>query len=200
MQMDCYYRDNLLHGPLREWYPSGQQKSYQEFSNGLLNGECTNWREDGSLELKARYYKGDKHGNFRTYYPGGSLLRDDFFENGELVEGHCYSPEGEPVDYFPYVVRPSFPGGRAALRRFVDKELKYPQQARKKGIEGSVIVLFTVDENGKVRDPEVVNGDLEYFNEEALRLVSIFPDWIPGKVDGVLSSVQVSLPIEFRLH
>ncbi len=199
-QMDCYYRDNLLHGPLREWYPSGLQKSYQEFSYGLLNGENTSWREDGSLKLKARYYKGEKHGNFQTFYPDGRLLRDDFFENGELVEGHCYSPEGDPVDYFPYVIMPEFPGGHTALKRFVDKELKYPQEARKKGIEGTVIVLFTVDENGKVKDPEIVNGDLEYFNEEALRVVREFPDWIPGKVDGTLSSVQVSLPIDFRFR
>jgi TonB family protein len=199
-QMDCHYRDNLLHGPLREWYPSGQEESYQEFSNGMLNGEYISWREDGSIKLKTRYSNGEKHGNFQSYYPGGQLLRDDFFENGELVEGHCYSPQGEPLEYFPYVLMPSFPGGQAALRRFVEKELKYPQEARRRGMEGSVIVLFTVDETGNVKDPTVVNGDMDYFNNEALRVVGKFPRWTPGEVDGVPSPVQVSIPIEFRLR
>jgi TonB family protein len=199
-QMECHYRDNLLHGHLREWYPSGQEESYQEFSNGQLNGEYISWREDGSMKLKARYSNGEKHGNFQSYYPDGLLLRDDFFENGELVEGHCYSPRGEPVEYFPYVLMPRFPGGQAALRRFVEKELKYPQEARKKGIEGSVIVLFTIDETGNVKDPAVVNGDMEYFNNEALRVVGKFPRWTPGEVDGIPSPVQVSIPIEFRLR
>lgn len=199
-QMECHYRDNLLQGPLREWYASGQEQSYQEFSGGLLNGEYKSWREDGSRKLIAHYYRGEKHGSFQSYYPNGQMTRNDFYENGRMVDGQCFSPEGNPVDYFPYILMPSFPGGQGDLRRFVEKELKYPPEARKKGIEGVVIVLFTVDEEGKVRDPRIVNGDREFFNTEALRVVNKFPRWIPGEVDGVPSPVQVSVPIEFRLR
>ncbi len=199
-QMECHYRDNLLQGPLREWYSSGQEQSYQEFSGGLLNGEYKSWREDGSRKLITHYYRGEKHGSFQSYYPNGQMTRNDFYENGRMVDGQCFSPEGDPVDYFPYILMPSFPGGQGDLRRFVEKELKYPSEARKKGIEGVVIVLFTVDEEGKVRDPRIVNGDREFFNTEALRVVNKFPRWIPGEVDGVPSPVQVSVPVEFRLR
>ncbi len=199
-QMECDYRDNVLHGTLREWYPGGQEESLQEFRNGLLDGEYMSWREDGSLKLKARYYRGEKHGNFQSFYPTGQMLRDDFYENGQLIEGHCFSESGEPVEYFPYVLMPAFPGGQKALRRFIEKELKYPQEARRKGIEGAVIVLFTVDEEGFAVNPSVVNGDREYFNEEAIRVCSQFPRWTPGEVDGVPAPVQVSVPVEFRLR
>jgi len=199
-QMECYYRDNILHGPLREWYSSGQAESYQDFSGGLLDGEYTSWQEDGSLKLKARYHKGEKHGNFQSFYPNGKMVRNDYFENGQLVEGKCFSIEGEPVEYFPYVLMPSFPGGQSALRRFIEKELKYPDEARSRGIEGVVIILFTVDETGNVKDPKVVNGDREYFNTEALRVASTLSQWVPGEVDGVPSPIQVSVPIEFRLR
>ena len=63
-----------------------------------------------------------------------------------------------------------------------------------------MIVVFTVDEEGNVKDPLIVNGDREYFNEEALRVVNLFPLWIPGEVDGVPSPVHVTVPIEFRLR
>jgi TonB family protein len=95
---------------------------------------------------------------------------------------------------------PKYPGGRAALRKFVEKELRYPEEARKRRIEGVVIILFTVNEDGQVEDPRVVNGDQKYFNEEALRIVRKFPEWIPGELDGISSPIQVSVPIEFRLR
>ena len=199
-QMECHYSDNILHGVFREWYANGQPESHQEYSNGLLEGEYISWRDDGSLKLKARYHNGVKHGNFQSYYPGGQITRNDYYENGQMIEGKCYSSLGEPVEYFPYVLMPRFREGRRGLLEFVEKELKYPQEARKKGIEGAVIILFTVDEEGFVRNPRVVNGDRDYFNKEALRVVGQFPHWIPGEVDGIPSPIQVSVPIEFRLR
>ncbi len=199
-QMECEYRDNLLYGTLKEWYESGQPESNQEYSGGLLDGEYTSWREDGSLKLKARYHKGEKHGSFQSFYPNGRMTRNDFYEYGQLVEGTCYSPEGKEVEYFPYVLMPVFPGGQKGLRDFIEKELKYPQEARRRLIEGAVIVLFTIDEKGFVKNPRIVNGDYDFFNDEAIRVVEKFPRWIPGEVDGVPAPIQVSVPIEFRLR
>jgi TonB family protein len=199
-QMDCVYRDNQLDGLLQEWYESGRRESYQEFSKGVLNGDYKSWREDGSLKLKARYHNGQKHGNFQSFYPGGQMVRDDYFENDRLVKGRCFSEDGEEVEYFPYVQMPRFPGGPEKLRKFVVKELKYPSEAKRRGVEGAVLILFTVDEKGNVQNPRVVNGGRKYFNEEAIRVVKKFPRWIPGKVDGIPSPVQISVPIEFYLR
>jgi TonB family protein len=199
-QMECRYRDNILHGTLWEWYSSGEPEAYQEFRNGLLNGEYISWRKDGNPKIHASYYNGEKHGNFRSFYPGGQMIRDDYFENGVLIEGRCYSEQGEPVEYFPYVQMPEFPGGQEALHRFIRREMKYPQEARKKGLEGSVIILLTIDNEGYVRSSIVMKGDHKLFNEEAIRISRIFPRWTPGKVDGVPAPIQVSVPFEFRLH
>ncbi len=199
-QRDCHYRENTLNGAFREWYRSGQQKNEQEYKNGLLDGIYKTWREDGSLKMEARYVKGEKNGNFKTYYENGQLIRNDLYEAGRLVEGFCYTPDGEPTEYFPYLVMPQFRDGQSGLRKFIERELRYPPEAKRKGYQGYVIVLFTVDEEGNVKDPQIVNGDKEYFNEEALRVVNLFPKWIPGKVDGIPSPVQVTVPIEFLLH
>lgn len=199
-QMECEYRENNLHGTLREWYRSGQKESEQEFSDGYLNGEYLSWREDGSKKIAARYYGGAKHGYFQSFYPNGQMVRNDYFENDRLVDGNCFSPEGESVEYFPYIRMPQYPGGQEELYRFVRKELRYPQEARKRDLEGAVLVLFTIDEQGSVKDPRVVNGDRESFNKEALRIVNKMPDWEPGEVDGAPAPVQVTVPVEFRLR
>jgi protein TonB len=199
-QRDCFYRENTLNGTFREWYRSGKLKNVQEYKNGLLDGPYKTWREDGSLKQEARYVKGEKSGNFRTYYENGQLTRNDLYEDDKLVEGFCFTPEGDPTEYFPYVVMPRFRDGRTGLRKFIELELKYPPEAKKSGDEGYVIIVFTVDEEGNVKDPQIVNGDREYFNEEALRVVNLFPIWIPGEVDGIPSPVHVTVPIEFRLR
>ncbi len=199
-QRECFYRENTLTGTFKEWYRSGQQKNEQEYKNGLLDGPYTTWREDGSLKMEARYVKGEKNGSFKTYYENGQLTRNDLYQDDKLVEGFCFTREGEPTEYFPYIVMPQFRDGSTGLRKFIIQELKYPPEAKKKGDEGYVIVVFTVDEKGNVKDPQIVNGDKNYFNEEALRVVNLFPKWIPGEVDGIPSPVHVTVPIEFRLH
>ena len=199
-QRDCFYRENTLNGTFREWYRSGKLKNVQEYKNGLLDGPYKTWREDGSLKQEARYVKGEKSGNFRTYYENGQLTRNDLYEDDKLVEGFCFTPDGDPTEYFPYIVMPRFRDGRTGLRKFIESELRYPPEAKKSGDEGYVIIVFTVDEEGNVKDPQIVNGDREYFNEEALRVVNLFPIWIPGEVDGIPSPVHVTVPIEFRLR
>jgi len=199
-QRECYYRENTLNGAFREWYRSGQLKNEQKYKNGLLDGPYKAWRENGSLKQEARYVKGGKNGNFKTYYENGQLTRNDLYQDDRLVEGFCYTPDGDSTEYFPYIVMPRFRDGRTGLRKFIEQELKYPPEAKKSGDEGYVIVIFTVDEEGKVKNPQIVNGDRDYFNEEALRVVNVFPKWIPGKVDGIPSPVHVSVPIEFRLR
>ncbi len=199
-QRICFYKKNTLNGTFREWYRSGKLKNEQEYKNGLLNGPFKSWREDGSLKQEARYVKGGKSGFFKTYYENGQLTRNDLYEDDKLVEGFCFTPDGNPTEYFPYIVMPRFREGRSGLRKFIEQELKYPPEAKKRGDEGFVIIVFTVDEEGNVKDPQIVNGDRDYFNEEALRVVNLFPKWIPGEVDGIPSPVHVTVPIEFRLR
>jgi TonB family protein len=199
-QRECHYRENTLNGKFREWYKSGQQKNEQEYRNDLLDGPFKAWREDGSLKQEAHYVKGERSGYFKTYYENGQLTRNDLYEKGRLVEGFCYSPDGEPTEYFPYIVMPKFQNGATGLRKYIEREIRYPTEARKSRDEGYVVVIFIVDENGHVKDTQIVDGDRDYFNEEALRVVNSFPEWIPGEIDGIPSPIHVTVPIEFSLH
>lgn len=96
---------------------------------------------------------------------------------------------------------PEFPGGEAALFKYLGDQIVYPPDAKKKGIKGVVFVYFIIDELGNVTNAEVKRGvkDGEDLNAEALRVVKSMPQWKPGTQNGKPASVQFTLPIRFTL-
>ncbi|MCX6231468.1 MAG: energy transducer TonB [Bacteroidetes bacterium] len=93
-----------------------------------------------------------------------------------------------------------FPGGDKELWKFIDKNMIYPFSASEKGIQGTVYVRFVVEIDGKLSKIAIVKGLSGGFNEEALRIVGMMPDWIPAKREGKPYRSGVLLPIRFRLH
>lgn len=94
----------------------------------------------------------------------------------------------------------SFPGGDEALAKWLADNMRYPSMCIDNAIEGTVSVTFTVHPTGKITNPSIVrklDPDLE---AEALRLVSIMPDWTPATADnGSPVSSSYTLPITFNL-
>ncbi|MFD2201550.1 energy transducer TonB [Shivajiella indica] len=94
---------------------------------------------------------------------------------------------------------PEFPGGMEAWNEYLRKNLKYPTQARRMGVEGTVYVVFVVNTDGSVQDVEILRGIGGGCDEEALRVVSNAPKWTPGKQRGRPVRVRMRLPIRFKL-
>jgi protein TonB len=95
---------------------------------------------------------------------------------------------------------PEFPGGEAALYKFLAENIKYPQMAKESGIQGRVFVTFVVERNGKVTDVRVLRGIGGGCDEEAIRVVQNMPSWTPGKQRGKSVRVQYNLPVKFTLQ
>lgn len=97
-------------------------------------------------------------------------------------------------------VYPSFPGGSKGLQSYFDKNLQYPADASNDGVEGTVNILFTVDETGKLSNAHVSGNKLGYgLDEEALRVVNSMPAWNPGKLKGKNVKTKFTLPVSFQL-
>jgi len=94
---------------------------------------------------------------------------------------------------------PKFPGGDQALFNHLYENLKYPPEAKAAGIQGKVILRFIITAEGKVADVTVVRGVHPLLDEEAVRVMSSLPDWIPGKQGGRPVDVYYSVPISFAL-
>ena len=107
------------------------------------------------------------------------------------------------VPYFDCDQRPQFFGSsdpRHFLREWVYQYLKYPQNAIRNGVQGTVTVQFIIEKDGKVTDVKVIKGVDEELDAEALKVVSASPKWKPGKVGGMKVRSSLSLPIDFRLE
>lgn len=101
-----------------------------------------------------------------------------------------------------YIVEdmPEFPGGELALRRFIANEIKYPQIASEKGIQGKVYVNFVVEADGSIGRYKIARGVDPGLDQEALRVVSKLPRWKPGKQRGKAVPVSYTVPISFVLQ
>lgn len=86
------------------------------------------------------------------------------------------------------------------LLNYIGQNLVYPKKARKKGIEGIVVVSFIVEKNGEITGVKVIREIGGGCGKEVKRLCEAMPVWIPGVQRGENIRVQFNLPVRFRLE
>lgn len=95
---------------------------------------------------------------------------------------------------------PEFPGGQAALIKYLNTNIKYPTIAAESGVQGRVIVQFVVNKDGSIVDAVVSRGVDPYLDKEALRVVNSMPKWKPGTLKSKPVRCRYTLPVMFRLQ
>ena len=141
--------------------------------------------------------------------------------NGEKVNVKFILPLNLHLE--PYERQAQFPGGVAALNHFLRTNIRYPDEAQRRGVEGRVVLQFTIGIDGRIdniqivesvvlpfrfytmtnRDGmEVIDRDriLRTMEREALRVVRAMPLWIPAEQEGRLVRSRFTLPVVFRLQ
>jgi TonB family protein len=94
---------------------------------------------------------------------------------------------------------PEYPGGQPAMYDYLLKAIKYPDEARKKGITGTVYVNFVVEEDGTISTVKILRGIGGGCDEESIRVVKSMPKWLPGTQNGKKVAVIFNLPIRYAL-
>lgn len=122
-----------------------------------------------------------------TLKPSASIMRPD-------------STNGKKVIYDVVEKMPEFPGGDIALFRFIRFNLRYPAEAQKARIEGTVYARFQVNQDGKVEKAEILRSLCRECDRETIRVIYSMPDWKPGMQKGKNVSVWYTLPVKFRLE
>ena len=130
-------------------------------------------------------------------------------DNPEIVTEKAIDAEimDSPVeiseDEIVFVVEemPTFQGGDIdVFRNWVAKNVKYPEEAVRNGIQGQVFVMFVVNEEGAVQDVTITRGVDPVLDSEAIRVVKSSPIWTPGKHDGEIVPVKFSITVNFQLQ
>jgi len=124
-------------------------------------------------------------------------------QNGTPVKVYFTLPvtfkleEADPTR--PNITTPSYPGGDSLLHAFTQKNLVYPKDAKKKKIEGQVVLSFDVDMEGKAQNV-VTYKSLGYgCDEEAQRILNLIPHWNPGTKNSKPITMPYYMDVEFKL-
>lgn len=95
---------------------------------------------------------------------------------------------------------PEFPGGMKELLKFLQDNVKYPESAMKKNVQGRVIVQFVVEKDGTPTEFNVVRSVDPDLDAEALRVLKTMPKWKPGMQRGEVVRVKFTVPVAFKLQ
>jgi protein TonB len=111
---------------------------------------------------------------------------------------HPFQPVmgGDSVGAKKAVSMPSCPYD---LNEYFQKNLHYPGKARRKKIDGRVLVGFVVADDGVITDVKIVTGVHKLLDKEAVRIVTAMPPWTPGTKNGMPVRVFYKLPVMFKL-
>ncbi|MCH5173038.1 MAG: energy transducer TonB [Bacteroidales bacterium] len=109
--------------------------------------------------------------------------------------------EEETIPFQLVEEKPKFNGGDAnEFTKWVNKQLQYPDVAKENGVQGRVMLQFTVNTDGSVSNVKVVRGVDPSLDKEAVRVVSMSPKWTPGKQRDRKVKVTYTFPVIFQLR
>lgn len=128
------------------------------------------------------------------------LLNDGLRNMNINKEVKSITVTSEAVPFQLVDEKPTFQGGDAnTFSRWVNQNLKYPEEAKEKGIQGRVTLSFTVSASGKVVDVKVLRSVDTLLDNEAIRVVEMSPEWVPGKHEGKSVAVKYTFPVIFMM-
>ena len=104
-----------------------------------------------------------------------------------------------PEIYHVVEQMPRFPGGDTAMLKYIRENLRYPQAAIEKEIQGRVIVKLVVNTDGTLSDIDVIKPLDPQCDQEAIRIIQSMPRWIPGRHNGVAVPVYYLVPVTFKI-
>ena len=85
------------------------------------------------------------------------------------------------------------------MMRFLRENITYPKECQAHGIEGSVVVQFVVNTNGKIADVVIIGSVHPLLDEEAKRVINSMPKWKVGIIKDKKAKIRYTLPVTFRL-
>ena len=209
----------IRNGKHRNYYEDGTLKSEEEYKDGVPVGIHKTYHKNGKpeKEMIVKPGPGITDDVFVHYYTesGEELLshgngvvkamsENDYDQYEEFRDSimvslyNFYKGSGDTI-YLTIEKPAEYRGGLGALARDVSAALNYPKSARRNGLQGTVFVMFVIDKEGKIIDPDVVKGFDPACDAEALSVVKSLKPWIPGESRGKPANCRFVLPIKFKL-
>lgn len=213
------YIDDLQTGKQYNWYPNGQIESETEFfidtnenspnhkiiqfwdangnqkiidGNGEYETKTDNYYEIGKIE------NGLKQGIWQGSIKSLNLSYQETYDKGKLIQG--ITTDAQNIKY-EYTSSSSKGGPKKGLKHFyqyLGSNFKISNDAKANNIAGTIVLSFNIEANGSVSDLKVTKGLGYGLDEEAIRIIKNYKDWIPAKNRGIGHKIQYIVPITIQ--
>lgn len=200
------WRDSTA-GVVRDYFLSnGQLQSREELDNirkHRPHGVSEFFNKAGQLRTHAEFDHGRRTGELVLYYPSGQLKRRERYTDALHGTGECFAPDGTAVPFFEFEIMPRYSegdGGFAAIVGAIGRNFNYTKEARRAGVQGRVLVTFSVTAQGRVDDVKITQPLHPLVDAEAINAVYRLKRFEPGQQDGKPVKVSFSAPINLRLQ
>ena len=184
------------------------EESYLSFNNPMeINFEGTEYTLDIKSVKKERTFEFGEHEVFvknnRDERNSYTVTIDgapfDITYITRMITEDSEATDDSEVYTGDVEVLPEYPGGTAAIFEFIQKNVKYPESAKEKGLEGRVFIQFVVEKDGSLSSFQVLRGVSDDIDAEAIRVLKAMPKWKPGMNNGEPVRVQYTMPFKFQL-
>ena len=163
--------------------------------------EDKNVREEDEIVSQDERMQTDAFAGSVTNTEGTTNLNNFKEQINEVVIEEKEPAADKPAEVFISVEQmPQFPGGDAALLKYLSSHINYPPMAAESNIQGRVVVQFVVDKTGKVGEVTVIRSVDKELDREAVRVCKSLPKFVPGRQNGQPVSVWYTLPVTFKLQ
>ena len=184
MSDSAVYLDDIIVGDAASWYADGNVQAEEKMDTiGAGTGIYIGYFENEKVSAKGRYSLGMKaNGKWNYYRENGQKSADIVFNMDSIVSAKCYNEEGIEQSACDIKSRaPEFPGGIDALHKYIEKNTYWPSQFQfKEDAKAVVVVDFTVDTDGSVKNVSVEQGFHPEFDKIAVIAIKTMPKWKPA--------------------
>lgn len=192
------FEEDIVKNNIIIYHPDGKIKKYERFSNyqkRIFDGVSEEFYENGQVKQQKNYSDNKEDGNQFYFWEDGTLKRQEIYSKGKFIDGRCFDKSGKKIEYYPFFIRASFPGGMEIFYNYVSKNIN----SRLIKTEEEMLVTFTIDTTGAVTDIKIRKGiGNKNLNSSIINTLSKCPKWSPASEDGVLVSLMFSLPINLK--
>lgn len=196
-----YYKINgMPYHKSYEWSSDGSLRFYGEYDpEGSGAGNVTGYYKDSIVKYVGQYAAGHLRDSIWSYYnKDGSLQGIDVYDKGELLSYENYDSTGAKVNCENDTI---ILDAGYNVNVYLAKNIRYPNDAKENGQDGSVYISFAVSEEGVPEDFFIEKSSGYYsLDNEAMRVIKLLPKWNPGLEFCRPIRIWHTLPVTFRLE
>ena len=198
------FKDTVIYNPDGSYIKCETSDAFDPLSGEPCKKmTLTAYRADGTQSTALKFNEIEKNGDVVTYSVDPFTISTDKGNKIKIITEEDFNVKVSHYDndtiFSVCEEMPEFPGGTEKFMEYLSSNIKYPEEAKEKGISGRVFIQFVIEKDGSVTNVKVMKGIGALCDDEAVRVVKSMPKWKPGKQKGKPVRVNYILPVSFKL-